>query len=593
MREKSNRCAIEPALILPSHQLLFRLARFLRQLSPRGRRGAVLRVAVLALVLASLAQGAHAAIQARVDPEMVDEMESVRLTLRVDGANSTESLDLQGLESDFEVLGTNTTSQFQSINGRMQSWVEYHVNLRPKRAGTLEIPSISVGGQTSPALNVTVRPLPAEVRQTIDRMVFFEVDVSPDPVYVQAQALMTRRLYYANGVQIYSDLPGVPDIPDAVVLPIGEARSTTEERPAGRYGVLEQRYAIFPEQSGPLSIPEISVTSSVRLVGGGRTRRSGIRVSTPEIRLDVLPVPASYPPDQPWLPARQVTIGDLWEPGNLSFELGEPARRTLTVNVTGNTGSSIPPLTPNLPADTFKQYPEPVGISENTVALDVVGTRTQAYSIVPVAPGTTHLPRLSLTWWDTVNEQVRVATARGEQVRVLGDPVAVPEPAIPGESAEATATGPAPQTDTRAEGASTPHPVWLTGLTVFAFCGWAATWLVMRRRPAGTEERHSSPPAEASWKALQAACRDGDARTMRDAWIRHLGTRWNTAPNRTAVLIRRHPEGRRLLDALNRSLYAAGPARPPEGEALVRATRAMLEPAGQEAAPPLPELYAH
>ena len=221
-------------------------------------------------------------MQARVDPPVVDEMETVRLTLRVDGSNQSEGLDLGALESDFEVLGTNTSSQFQSINGQVQSWVEYQVSLRPKRAGTLEIPALSIAGQTSAPLSVRVRPLAPEVRQTIDRMVFFEVEVSPNPVYVQAQALMTRRLYYASGVQIYSDLPGVPDIPNAVVIPVGETRSTTEVRPEGRYGVLEQRYAIFPEQSGSLVIPEISVTSSVRLTSSGRTRRSGIRVSTPE-----------------------------------------------------------------------------------------------------------------------------------------------------------------------------------------------------------------------------------------------------------------------------------------------------------------------
>ena len=532
-------------------------------------------------------------MQARVDPQAVDEMETVRLTLRVEGSSSTDGLDLSALERDFEVLGTNTSSQFQSINGQVRSWVEYQVNLRPKRTGTLEIPPVSIAGQASPPLNVTVRPLAQEVRQAIDRMVFFEVEVSPNPVYVQAQALMTRRLYYANGVQIYSDLPGVPDVPDAVVLPVGETRSTTEARPEGRYGVLEQRYAIFPEQSGSLVIPEISVTSSVRLVSSGRARRSGIRVSTPEIRLDVLPVPAAYPEDRPWLPARQVTIGDRWEPGSLAFELGEPVRRILTVNVSGNTGSSIPPVTPNLPEDTFKQYPEPVKISEDTVALDVVGTREQAYSIVPVAPGTMRLPQLSLTWWDTVNERVRVASAPGEPIRILGDPAAAPEPAVTAESAEATAPRPAAEPVSATGESPAPWPAWLIGLTAFAFCGWAATWWLLRRPPDRTEKRQPGPRAESTWKALQAACRNGDARAMRDAWIRHLGARWNTAPDRTVAMIQQHPEGRRLLDALNRALYAAGAAEPPEGKSIVQATRAMLEPAREEPAQPLPKLYAH
>ncbi|MCY4563968.1 MAG: BatD family protein [Gammaproteobacteria bacterium] len=550
-------------------------------------------IAAVALFLASIAQVADAAVQARVDPPVVDEMETVRLTLRIDGSNQSEGLDLSALEGDFEVLGTNTSSQFQSINGQVQSWVEYQVSLRPKRAGTLEIPALSIAGQTSAPLSVRVRPLAPEVRQTIDRMVFFEVEVSPNPVYVQAQALITRRLYYASGVQIYSDLPGVPDIPNAVVIPVGETRSTTEVRPEGRYGVLEQRYAIFPEQSGSLVIPEISVTSSVRLTSSGRTRRSGIRVSTPEIRLDVLPVPASYPADQPWLPARQVSVSDTWEPDSLSFDLGEPVRRTLTVNVAGNTGSSIPPLALDLPGDAFKQYPEPVSIGEETVASDVVGTREQAYSIVPVAPGALQLPQLSLTWWDTVNERVRVASAPGEQVRILGDPIAAPNPAATTGTSEAGPARPTVQPAAAAAELPTPYPAWLIGLTAFAFCGWAATWLVMRRRPASSVVQRPDPRGDASWKALLTACRTGDAKVMRDAWIRHLGIRWNAAPDRTVAMIRRHPEGRRLLDALNRALYASATSEPPAGQDIIEVTRSLLESAGERPAQPLPELYTH
>ena len=559
--------------------------------STRARPGAV--VAAVGLFLALIAQGADAAVQARVDPPVVDEMETVRLTLRVDGSNQSEGLDLSALEGDFEVLGTNTSSQFQSINGQVQSWVEYQVSLRPKRAGTLEIPALSIAGQASAPLSVRVRPLAPEVRQTIDRMVFFEVEVSPNPVYVQAQALMTRRLYYASGVQIYSDLPGVPDIPNAVVIPVGETRSTTEVRPEGRYGVLEQRYAIFPEQSGSLVIPEISVTSSVRLTSSGRTRRSGIRVSTPEIRLDVLPVPASYPANQPWLPARQVSVSDSWKPDSLAFDLGEPVRRTLTVNVAGNTGSSIPPLALDLPGDSFKQYPEPISIGEETVASDVVGTREQAYSIVPVAPGVLQLPQLSLTWWDTVNERVRVASAPGEQVRILGDPIAAPEPAATTGTSEAGPARPTVQPAAAAAELPTPYPAWLIGLTAFAFCGWAATWLVMRRRPASSEVQRPDSRGDASWKALLTGCRTGDAKVMRDAWIRHLGVRWNAAPDRTVAMIRRHPEGRRLLDALNRALYAPAAPEPPGGQDIIEVTRSMLESAGERPAQPLPELYAH
>ena len=589
-------------------------------------------VAVATLIFAVFAtiasSSATAEVRAWVDAQTVDEMETVRLTLRADGVGNQVDAqpDLSELETDFEVLGTNTSSQFQIINGQTQSWIEYQINLRPKRTGTLTIPPIAIVGERSQPLQISVRPLPPEVRQAIDRLVFFEVDVTPNPVYVQAQALMTRRLYYSGGVQIYSDLPGAPDIPNAVVLPVGDTRSTTETRPEGRYGVLEQRYAIFPEKSGALTIPEISVTSSVRLQSGGRTRRTGLRVSSPEVRLEVLPVPAAYPADQPWLPARQVSISDVWEPASLSFEAGKPVRRTLTVNATGNTGSAIPPLAMRLPEGTFKEYPEPVAISEEAVSMDVVGTRQQPYSIVPVSPGAAQLPRIQLTWWDTVNNRVRVATVASEPVRVAGDPgtpqrdstsvsplvgdLAVTENPTANDNrspANTSSTTAEPLADdgsaiepgavsaaNRHLGTSpASYPIWLVALTVFAFCGWATTWLTMRRGRAKPAARQPDSQAEKSLRNLANACRHNDAKAIRDAWIRHLGACWKTPPDQTVARLRQHPEGGRLLDTLNRSLYSPAPTTAPNGRAILEFSRSLPKPANAKKAQPLPALHPH
>ncbi len=581
---------------------------------------------LLGFVAALAPLTAHPGVQAEVDAQTVDEMETVQLRLRADGVGNQvdTQLDLSELEKDFEVLGTNSSSQFQILNGQTSSWIEYRISLRPKRTGTLTIPPISVLGERSQPLQIAVRPLSPEVRQAIDRLVFFEVDVEPNPVYVQAQALLTRRLYYSSGVQIYSDLPGAPDLPNAVVLPLGDTRSTTEVRPQGRYGVLVQTYAIFPEHSGALTIPEISVASSVRLQSGDRTRRSGIRVRSPELRLEVLPVPSAYPADQTWLPAKQVSISDAWEPGSLAFEAGKPVRRTLSVRVTGNTGSAIPPLDPHLPGRVFKEYPEPVAISEETAAMDLVGTREQPYSIVPVAPGALQLPEIQLTWWDTVNDRVRVATVAAQRTQVAGDARNRPAPSAnnqaptgalpevgnrPPDDAAATPINdpeyannkPAPEPGAvpakaslpRAGAYPTAYPTWLVALTLFAFCGWGATGLMMRRNRKRPTKRRPDSQSDKSWRILANACRQGNVRAIRDAWIRHLGAHWNRAPDQTVEQLRQHPEGRRLLDALNRSLYSPDSSTAPSGADILAVTRSLQKPVKPQTEQSLPELHKY
>ena len=278
----------------------------------------------IALLIASAANGA---IQATISPPVIDEMDTAQLVLRVEGSGNAKELDVGPLQGAFEWWDTSTASQINIINGQMRSWVEYRLQLRPKRTGALEIPALTIDGQSSPTLRLQVNPLGADVRAAIDRMIFFEVEMAPNPVHVQGQALLTRRLFYASGVQVYNDLPAAPSVANALVVPLDDNNIGNVVRDGATYGVLEQRYALFPEQSGVLRIPEVSVTSAVPLPGGGG-RRSGIRASAEAVEVQVLPIPAEYPADQPWLPAAAVAINEAWAPADPAFKVG----RTLAAN---------------------------------------------------------------------------------------------------------------------------------------------------------------------------------------------------------------------------------------------------------------------
>ena len=352
-----------------------------------------------AIVCLTVSMPAAATLKTFVEPRLIDEMDTIRLTIRKEGSNQSEPPDLSRLDENFEVLGSQTSSRISSINGRTVASVEYQISLRPRRTGELTIPSLSIGGEQSEAIVVRVRPMDPQIMDAISQMVFFETELSRNPVYVQAETILTRRLFYSQGVQIYSDLPGTPDIENAVVIPLGETQSRSVARDGRRYGVIEQRFAVFPEQSGTLTIPAISVTSSVRLQSQGRSRRSGIRVSTEQIDLAVRPIPASYPADASWLPARDVSVSQRWAPGRPSVDVGDPLSFEITVRAEGNRGSAIPPMPLPLPEDQFKIYPEAPDLSEDKAGNSVVGRRVERYALLPSAPGQLTLPPVELTWW--------------------------------------------------------------------------------------------------------------------------------------------------------------------------------------------------
>jgi hypothetical protein len=570
---------------------------------------------ILTLACAAWSVTAGAALRVGLEPTVIDELGTTRLTIRASGTNQAETLDLSALEQDFDVLGTQSASQYRAVNGRVEAWVEYQISLRPRRSGTLTVPSITVGGETTSPVELTVQPVDPDIREAIDRMVYFETTLSANPVYVQAETVLTRRLYYSSGAQIYSDLPGIPDIEHAVVTPLGETRSSTTVIDGQRYGVVEQQFAIFPEQSGTLTIPSISVTSSVRLERNGRTRRSGVRVSTEALVLDVLPIPPQWPADVPWLPAQQVTIADRWSPDETAVTVGDPITREVRIQITGNVASAIPAIAPDAEPDGLRQYPEPPDLGDDTTSATVIGTRTQRYALIPTQPGATRIPELAINWWDVNTDTVRTATAEPRLLRVTGAAASAAAGAPAGQSGlpESDTTTAADDADgllTASEDATDPTARslitvggWLAAalallLAVVGFAGWLVTARRLRRsttsEPVAARARTPDQELKSRRRRLQAACRDGDPADIHRALLAFLASHYRVSPGAAAERFRAAGHGP-LLDQLNARLY--GPAAEAAGgrfdaAPLLRALDAIEQPHDAEGhRDPLPPLY--
>ena len=108
----------------------------------------MVKTVLLILVISIWSTASSAELSTRLSRSSIDELESVQLTIRANGTRSVEELDLSELEKNFQVLNTNTSSQYQYINGNEQSWVDYQITLKPRIAGTLTIPSLTTVSYT-------------------------------------------------------------------------------------------------------------------------------------------------------------------------------------------------------------------------------------------------------------------------------------------------------------------------------------------------------------------------------------------------------------------------------------------------------------
>ncbi len=526
------------------------------------------------------------AISARIEPPVIDELDMARLILRIDGSASAGDLDLSPLAASFEVVNTQSSTQISLINGRMQQSVEYSILLRPKQTGRLTIPPLQTDAGSSQALQLEVRPLTQADRQAVNEIMVMESEATPDPSWVQAQLIFTRRLLHAPGAQIHGDLPGPPSLPDALVTPLGEAQATTANRHGRSWQAVEQRYAIQPRQAGRLILPAESVTAAMQLPGRGN-RRAGVPITSQPVAVEILPIPDAYPTSQPWLPVQALTISEAWQPNPPVFMVGEPLTRTLTINVEGNNAAAIPPIGGQPAESVFKVYPEPVRMQDTPARAGLQSLREERRTIIPILPGKASLPAVSITWWDTGSGQVRVARLPERRVQIGGQaPESAPMPdAGIGSSEVAT------QATTPAAGAGGIVRVGLAILLALAIGLLIGLKVRRRQRPRRTDSEPATVDAEAAWQSLRQACRQENLDAMRSAWLAYLDTLWGTSPGETLARIKASPEASNLLDRLNRALYAAAGQTNLNGADLLAETRELIERQTQAAESTLPPLH--
>jgi len=564
-------------------------------------------------LLATLSANAAADVRATLDRSTIAAGDTVTLTIEADGQHSQgASPDLSPLRKDFNVLGTSTSQQMQIINGRMSSSASLRVELEPKRAGTLVIPALKVGGETTRPLTLTVTNQPAATAGQPGTPLYLETEVEPANAspYVQQQIQYTTRLYYS--VPLIEGSLGDPEPEHAAVERLGADKHYTTTVNGQRYEVIERSYAIFPEQSGTFTIPPVSFSGRAASGGGGSARQpfgrmdsmlehffgrdpfgndsffatpfgdpgKRVHASSQAVTVEVKPQPASYSAAT-WLPGEDLTLHDSWAEQPPEFRVGEPVTRVIGIDAKGLAASHLPEVAmPAIPG--MQVYPEQPRRESRTDGAVVYGHSEQSFAFVPQQAGRVTLPEIRLSWWDVTAGKERVAVLPSWKVEVLPGAGAVqgtpapspaaavsppPSPAVAEPTADTTAAPPR-----KAIEDILPSWPWIAGGVVLLIIGVAAFRRRTRRKPPATPApvaaRPAAPPvmpaadAGAALRALQEACERNDARAAARALLEWAVAEWPENPPRNlgAIASRLDSVAGAEVRRLDQSLYAPGGA---------------------------------
>jgi len=520
-----------------------------------------------ALLLAFLLwtfQAQAAGLVASVDRSRVNSGETVELTLESSNVTLFGKPDLTPLEAQFEVRGTRQVNQLTTLGGDNQPTTRWIVTLLPRQNGTVIIPPLQLGDVQSQPISLQV--VQSETQDTENRLepVFIEASLDQDSVYVQAQAVLTLRIYHS--VSLYDDSSLTPlQIPETRIEQLGESRTYEKVINGLRHGVIETRYAIYPQRSGTLTIP--AVTFSATRVETQPSQEPAptapkqgklMHVSSTEMSLTVKPEPPEYPADTPWLPARALNLSESWNPEPDHPQIGESLTRNLTLTAQGLSSSQLPPL-PASEVGGLRSYPDQPHLSNQNSEHGLIGSREERHALVPNRIGTIELPGVEVVWWNTVEDRLEKSSLPARTLQVVNNPsLAVDTPAS------------SPSTSAAAE-----HPrlwAWQLSTLVLActtLLGFGLWWRA-RRQPAIQRAAQTGPSPRTLLDDLKRASLANDPQATRqalDAWARQQ-------PETLADMAARFVPLSDALDGLNGALYSET-GQHWQGEELWRAIRAI------------------
>lgn len=496
------------------------------------------------LSLSALASTSH--FTATVDRSRLNIGESLELILESNDATLFAKPDLEPLNALFDVLASRQVNRLSTVNGQAQTSTRWIISLQPRQSGYVVIPPLTLGDLQSTPITLHVEEANSQNDAQL-APVFIDASLDQDSVYVQAQSILTLRIYHS--VSLYDDSSLTPlEITNARVESLGEAKTYEKLLNGIRHGVIELRYAIYPQQSGELSIPGQVFTATLAERAGSQNfnpfgPRQGrvTRIRSPQLNLQVKAKPAEFPADAPWLPARSLSLVEAWSPEPDQARVADSLTRSLLLKVDGLSSAQLPPL-PTTQATGLRRYPDQPQLANQASEQGLIGSREEREALVASQAGTVELAPINMHWWNTLEDRLELATLPGRTLQIASNPDLEAPPIESATAAPAVVLqGP---------------PLWPWQLSTLllalsTLCGFILWWQA-RQQPPIPRTAASGPSPRDLLDELKRSCLANDTQATRhalDDWARQQ-------PETLADMAARYLPLSAALDGLNGALYS-------------------------------------
>ncbi|HIO91528.1 MAG TPA: protein BatD [Leucothrix mucor] len=385
---------------------------------------------VLWLFSASFAPKIIAAeLQLQIDTSNISIDEAFEISIISNGSTSG-SIDISGLEEEFEIIDQYKQSSMNIINGHVSQSSTWIYTVVAKRAGKITIPAISVGNDSTQAVEINVRNSSVQASGSED--IILEVDIEQSTPYVQGQFIYVQRLLFAKDFRSNSTLTYPRLIKGrAEIEPLGNTPKRIVQRNGRDYRTITRSFAIIPQESGELVLAPSVFSGTLRRESQRNmntfsysTRSKRVRVHSKEVSINVKPRPAEFTGSD-WIVAKNFSLHLNWPIPTDELKAGDPITVVLAAIADGLRAEQLPEIKLQAPSG-IKLYPEKPTFS-NIKNLDgIVGTMNQSIVLIATGGGEFMLPAINIPWWNSQTEKQEIATLKAVKLKISGAAAVTP-----------------------------------------------------------------------------------------------------------------------------------------------------------------------
>lgn len=473
---------------------------------------------------------------AKVNRNQVPLGETFVLTLQYDGNPATAEPDWSPLKNDFIIRSVGREYQSRNINGKQSRIFQWNIVLSPKVSGTATIPAISFRNLTSTPIQIKTA-----VQSTSGTVVpKFAIGRSLDNKNPLVQQQIIYTLVIKTTEKVQGAVPQFSDGQDWIIKQIDQPTINTEIDNGIETKKIEIRYAMFPQKSGRLSVPELQFggyyidKSNLRSdafsgVFGGffdDSMMSGFGINpglqridlvAQPIEVDVRPIP-QINNGYWWLPSSKVEISSDWDGKVPEFNAGEAVKRKITIAAAGVADTQLPQII--FPEKKgLKQYPEKPEYKSIAIDEGIVSAMDINVVYIPEQGGQLIIPAIEIPWYNTSTGQMEKAVLPEMEVHVAGN---APSPQKQLQNNMQQTKSRDAETEIAKENNIEKDRMslqFVLGLIAVAFAaGLLVSWLLLQHH-VSADNKEKKPIEKAQQPNVTQAAKSGDVKLLRDSVI--------------------------------------------------------------------------